>query len=207
MSESRNRAYLVAAALAVLGAAAMGQSGHDRPDAPRYPGGPRALWNIPDGAALGYSPPVRVEIPEAGVRAPVMRVGRNPDGTVEVPPLSSARYAGWYDPGPAPGSRGSAVLLGHYDDLRGPAAFHQVPSLRPGEVVRVIRRDGGTAVFSVDAVEQVGKSRFPHARVYGRVGYAGLRLVTCGGRFDTRSHSYEDNVIVYAHLTGARHGR
>lgn len=171
----------------------------DRPDEPRYDG-PRALWHIPDGRALPASPPVRLEIPRIGVAARVTEVGRNGDGSVEVPPLGRAHLVGWYRHGPSPGSRGSAVLLGHYDDLRGPAVFHRLGDVRPGDAVRVVRRDGTTARFRVDAAERVRKERFPSRRVYGPVRYAGLRLVTCGGRYDPRRRAYRDNVIVYAHL-------
>jgi hypothetical protein len=34
------------------------------------------------------------------------------------------------------------------------------------------------------------------------VGFAAIRLITCGGDFD--GHSYKDNTIVFGHLTGHR---
>ncbi|MFI6519295.1 class F sortase [Spirillospora sp. NPDC050679] len=196
-----SRGYLVAGGLAVVGALAMGHGmrGHEAP-AYRDQGGPRALWNIPDGAELPASPPARLEIPGIGVKAKVIRVGQNKDRTVQVPPFSRSGDAGWYEHGPAPGSRGSAVLLGHYDDLDGEAVFFRLRKLKPGARVTVVRQDHSSAVFQVDAVEQVPKWEFPRSRVYGEVRYAGLRLVTCGGDYDKRDHSYRDNVIVYAHL-------
>lgn len=205
MADPKNQGYLLAGGLAVLGVLAMGHGmAGNHPSQPRYYGGPRALWHIPDGKALPPSDPVRIEIPDAGVKAPIRPVGKNRDGTVQVPPLRRAHYTGWYRYGPAPGSRGSAVVLGHYDDLSGAAAFYRLGKVRPGDIVRVTRRDRTTAVFKVDAVEQVRKHEFPRQRVYGPVRYAGLRLVTCGGTYDRSDHSYRDNVIVYAHLVGGR---
>ncbi|GGQ33276.1 hypothetical protein BKA00_004864 [Actinomadura coerulea] len=32
-------------------------------------------------------------------------------------------------------------------------------------------------------------------------GYAALRLITCGGRFDRATGHYVDNVIAFGHLT------
>jgi len=160
--------------------------------------------DAPEGRVLPAAEPLRVEIPRIGVRAPVRGVGRNHDGTLQVPPLSRPQEVGWYRHGPPPGSRGAAVLVGHYDDLRGPAVFHRLGELRRGDVVRVVRRDGRVAVFTVDASEQVAKSAFPTHRVYGPVRHAGLRLITCGGTFDRARRSYRDNLIVYARLTDAR---
>jgi len=182
------RGYLVAV-LAAAAFAALAHDGRDREG---------------DAEELPPAEPVRVEIPVIGVRAPVMPVGRSPDGTVQVPPLHQAHRVGWYRYGPAPGSRGSAVLLGHYDDLHGPAVFHRLGRVRRGDVVRIERRDGRTAVFAVESVERVPKSRFPARKVYGPVDHAGLRLVTCGGSYDRRRRTYRDNVIVYARLTAAR---
>lgn len=200
-----NRGYLLAGGLAVLGAVAIGHGVHAPAETTHYRdlGGPRALWSIPDGTDLPAAQPERVEIPDAGVRASVMPVGQNEDGTVEVPPLTAAKRVGWYDGGPAPGRRGSAVLLGHYDDLDGPAAFYKLHKVKAGATVKVVRSDGRTALFTVDAVEQVPKWDFPGGRVYGNVRYAGLRLVTCGGPYKRDEHSYRDNLIVYAHLTGS----
>ena len=57
-------------------------------------------------------------------------------------------------------------------------------------------------MFAVDRVEQYAKDRFPSDAVYGDVDGAELRLITCGGEFDDGVGSYEDNVVVYAHLVG-----
>src|SRR6266508_2204419 len=101
--------------------------------------------------------------------------------------------------GAAPGQRGSAVILGHVDTRKdGPAVFYQLERLRPGDTIRVRRRDGRTAAFQVDSVERFPRERFPTSRVYGPLDYPGLRLVTCGGLFDYQRHQYQDNVMVFA---------
>ncbi len=81
-------------------------------------------------------------------------------------------------------------------------AFYQLGAVSPGDTVDVTRADHMVAVYVVDYVETASKTKFPTLRVYGTVPYAALRLITCGGDFDYRAHSYLDNVIVYAHLTG-----
>ncbi|WP_246178161.1 class F sortase [Actinomadura decatromicini] len=150
---------------------------------------------------LPPSVPLRLDVPRIAVRTPLMKLAKNPDQTVETPPLPRAREAGWYRLGAAPGSRGAAVIIGHVDTADGPAVFYRLGALRPGDRASVLRADGRTAEFRIDSVEHVGKNRFPTRRVYGDPGYAAIRLITCGGRFDRRSGHYTDNVIAFGHLT------
>jgi LPXTG-site transpeptidase (sortase) family protein len=173
-----------------------------RPGPPEPPpSAARPLASVPAHVApLRSSAPVRLEIPKIGVSTALMPLGLNPDHSLEVPPLSRAQEAGWYRFGPTPGARGAAVIAGHVDTTRGPAVFYRLGKLRPGDVVRVERKDGRTATFRVDSVEAVPKTAFPTQKVYGRVGYPALRLITCGGSFDRASGHYTNNIIVYGHL-------
>src|SRR5690606_35256934 len=107
-----------------------------------------------DPAALPPSTPVRLTIARLGIRTPLMGLAKNPDGTVETPPLSRAQEAGWYRLGPTPGSRGAAVIIGHVDNARGPAVFHRLAQLRRGDHVDVARADGLVARFRIDHVER-----------------------------------------------------
>ncbi|MEV4455030.1 class F sortase [Microbispora sp. NPDC049633] len=193
---------LVLSAAAAAVTVAAGRSG-DRQAAPPAPpvsvSTPRAQPKA-TARALPSSPPVMLEIPKIGVRTTLMTLGKNPDGTLEVPPLDRVDEAGWYRLGPAPGSRGPAVIAGHVDSKEGPGVFFRLGDLRPGDTVRISRKDRSQVVFEVDSLERVPKDRFPTRKVYGMVGFPGLRLITCGGDFDTARGHYRDNVIVYAHL-------
>ena len=154
--------------------------------------------------ALGYSLPVRIDVPDADIHADLVRVGLQADGSVGVPPLDQAQRAAWYDRGPSPGELGPAIIDAHVDsrETRGfRGAFYNLGAVRPGERIEVTRADRVVAVFTVDSVQQAPKDKFPTSRVYGSVSYAALRLITCGGDFDYAKSSYEDNTIVYAHMT------
>ncbi|WP_103355975.1 class F sortase [Amycolatopsis sp. CA-128772] len=148
---------------------------------------------------LSRSAPVSLRVPSIGVSSSLLSLGLNADRTVESPKDFSK--AGWYDKGPTPGEAGASVILGHIDSYRGPAVFYRLSKLGPGDRIDVLRDDGKTATFAVDAKRQYPKTRFPANDVYGAVEYAGLRLVTCGGEFDRTARSYLDNIVVYAHLT------
>jgi len=62
---------------------------------------PRAAADT--AAALRASAPVRIIIPSLRVDAPLTRLGRAADGSIQVPPLASHNLAGWYDRSVTPG--------------------------------------------------------------------------------------------------------
>lgn len=140
--------------------------------------------------------PASVRIPAIGVDSRLESLGREPDGAVEVPREWS--QAGWFSEGPSPGQPGPAVILGHVDSRAGPAVFYRLHQLRRGDDILVTLRDGTTVKFAVDRVERHLKDEFPTSAVYFPTLEPTLRLVTCGGVFDTRARSYRDNIIVFA---------
>jgi sortase (surface protein transpeptidase) len=140
-----------------------------------------------------------IRIPAIGVSAPVVALGLNPDGTLEVP----RRWGdtGWYAGGPKPGQRGPAVIAGHVDSTSGPAVFYRLGELRRGALVHIRRADHSVASFRVEGAERWPKDRFPTRRVYRRTARSTLRLITCGGGFNGATGHYLENVIVYATRT------
>jgi sortase (surface protein transpeptidase) len=141
---------------------------------------------------------VRLQIPAIAVSTPLVRLGRLPDGSIEVP--KDWDTAGWYDRGPRPGQPGPAVILGHVDSTNGPAVFYRLRELRPGDIVRVGLADGRILVFRVQRVKRYPKDKFPTEAVYFPTLNRELRLITCGGEFDYARRSYRDNIVVYATL-------
>jgi sortase (surface protein transpeptidase) len=213
----RRRTWLVLALVLLVGGAAaivVGFAGQRR--APQPAGGPaepsrsapptdRMPTGYPELPAEDVAAPVSVAIPSIDVTSNLVRLGLGDDGTVQVPPLGPDDTAGWYERGPAPGAVGPAVILGHVDSARyGPGVFFDLGAVQPGDTVEVARADGSVAEFAVDRVEVHPKDEFPTIEVYGNTDDAQLRLITCGGDFDSSVRSYEDNVVVFATLTGTR---
>ncbi|WP_018252163.1 class F sortase [Salinispora mooreana] len=201
---------IVVVLLALAGFGLLGAAFTESPTA--RPPQPPALADSPVGAVApgpdaarpassGHprSTPSQIVIPKIGVDASVMKVGTNPDGTVEVPPLDQAQLAGWYEPGASPGEVGNAVIVGHVDSAElGPAVFFSLGELRPGDTVGVVREDGEQVDFTVESVKSYPKTDFPTELVYGSTDQIGLRVVTCGGIFDEAAGSYPDNIVVFA---------
>ena len=150
---------------------------------------------------LPRSKPVAIDIPSIRVHSSLLSLGLNTDGTIEVPSGTSYDEAGWYRFSPTPGSLGPAIILGHVSSgARGASVFFELGHLRPGDRVRVTRRDRSIAVFEITGVRRYPKDRFPTQLVYGNTDHAALRLITCGGSFDSSTGHYRDNVVVFASL-------
>ena len=160
------------------------------------------------GPVLPAAQPLDVAIPRLDVASPLVRLGRDDQGAMEVP--RDPATAGWYHLGPAPGALGPAVIAGHVTWNQVPAVFFRLAELRQGDVVKVTRADDQVAVFEVTQVTTYAKSHFPTRAVFGGIDHAGLRLITCGGEFDRSSARYSDNVVAFAtlvstHRTGNPH--
>jgi sortase (surface protein transpeptidase) len=140
--------------------------------------------------------PDALTIPEIGVSSRLSSLGLTTQGTVQVPSTASA--AGWYTRSPRPGSVGPAIILGHIDSYQGPGVFFRVAVLRAGYPIYIRRSDGSTVEFRVTAVRSYLKDRFPTQAVYGPTPDAELRLITCGGAFDSATGHYLSNIVVYA---------
>ena len=142
------------------------------------------------------SPPVRLAIPAIGLSTQVVPVGLTRSGQMAMPDPS---MAGWYRDGPAPGTQGPSVLVGHVDSYHGPAVFYRLSGVRVGETMRVVRADGSQSRFVVSKVTVVPKTDFPSQAVFGPTARAAIRLITCAGPFDPDT-GYADSLIVWGHV-------
>ncbi len=153
------------------------------------------------GPVLPPAAPVSVTIPRLHISSPLLSLGIGSGGAMDVP--TDPALAGWYRLGPPPGALGPAVIAGHVTWNLVPAVFFRLSELRPGDVVQVVRADDLVAVFEVTEVRRYKKSQFPTSTVFGGIDYAGLRLVTCGGQYESAAHRYSDNVVAFARLTSS----
>lgn len=140
--------------------------------------------------------PTALRIDEVDVLAPIVPVGVEPDGALEIPP---AAEVGWYEPGVVPGAAvGSSVLAGHvaYNGENG--AFVDLAEVDLGAAIEVYFEDGSTRRFEVVAVQEYLKEDLPVDALFARTGIPILALITCGGAFNPELRSYESNVVAYA---------
>lgn len=173
---------VVAAVLALI----VGCGSSDPPPVPRNPD--------------AVSPPVSVSIPSIDAESSLIRLGLNPDKTMQVPDVKEPKQAGWFAFSKKPGEPGTAVIAGHVDGNRKPGIFYQLGTLKPGAAVIIERSDGTRLEYAVIQVRRTDKDEFPTDEVYGHVPESELRLITCGGAWEGGQTGYADNVIVHARL-------
>lgn len=194
--------FTLALGLALAACGTQDSTGHAAPPPPSPVSTPAAA-PAKSVAPMARSLPVRVTIPSASIdTGPILKLGLAADGTVEVPSVAQAARIGWYSKGVTPGELGPAVLIGHYDTVKGPAVLRNVGRIKQGTRITVARADGSAAVFSVRTVEQVDKDAFPTAKVYGDTPRPELRLITCGGAIENGHRP--DNIIIYGDLVSAK---
>ena len=168
--------------------------------APRFSPVPNQTAQPPGGLSGNAQPalPVKLTIPAIGVRTSLIHLGLQANGSLQVP--DSTTVAGWYTASPRPGAVGGSVIAGHVDSRTGPAVFYWLRDLKAGDKVYVSRADGTVAEFDVTRVQEYPKAAFPTSVVYGPAPDAELRLITCGGTFDSTTGHYLSNWIAYATL-------
>lgn len=159
-----------------------------------------------DSSAEGSDQPVQillpvpsgVRIPAIGVAAPVVPVGLQRDGAIEIP--DDVDVVGWYELGVPPGAdRGSAVLVAHRDGRgQGRGVFYDLGRLDVGDRLTVRTTADGTLGFRVVARESIRKKRLPYEELFAANGTPRLTLISCGGVYDPDRGGYQDNVVVTA---------
>ncbi|MBF8194181.1 class F sortase [Nonomuraea sp. K274] len=175
-----------------------------RPDAPPPLAALPVVPPIPapkTTSAKAKPKPTRIKIPKIKVNAPIGAVTMTSKGKLGTPSPSKPNQTGWYRYSPLPGGVGPAIINGHVSTRKGPAVFDRLRELAKGDQIYVYRSDGKVTRFTVSGIEQTSKTTFPTNRVYGNTANSELRVITCGGVYNKTTHSYTDNIVVYATLS------
>ena len=149
------------------------------------------------------APPMRLLIPAIGVNAPIESVGARSDGAMETPGQSPWNDVGWYNAGPRPGERGSAVIAGHLNRPGGnPAVFWRLRDLHVGDTMLVVAAQGKTLRFHVTRIMFYSPQEAPVQDIFGNTAGSFLNLTTCAGDWIPTQHQTALRVVVYTALAG-----
>ncbi len=140
--------------------------------------------------------PARLVIPDIKVDARVLYMGLTKGSSMEVP--SNITDVGWYKYGPLPGNKGSAVIAGHIDGLKGqPGVFVDLSKLQLGSAIFITDTNGSTTNFIVKASKKYGQNDQPDEVFHSSDGVH-LNLITCTGDWDKSQHQFLERLVVFA---------
>ena len=142
--------------------------------------------------------PVRLVIPSTGITALIEPVGIRPESDLATPTRHPWEDVGWYDLGPYPGERGSAVIDGHLDRPGGyPAVFWRLHDVQIGDDVQVTNNAGKTLHFRVTRVAYYTPEQAPLQDIFGNLGGTYLNLISCAGDWIPNQHQTTLRLVVY----------
>jgi hypothetical protein len=141
--------------------------------------------------------PALLVLPD-GASAPVQPAGVHADGAMALP--EDPRRVGWWTGGAQAGDPfGSVVIAGHVDSrVHGLGVLARLTSVAVGDTI-TLTSGASRLRYRVTGIDTVLKARLAEdADVFRQDVPGRLVLITCGGAFDPRRHSYEKNVVILA---------
>ena len=145
--------------------------------------------------------PVRLVIPAIEIIASIESVGIRSDSDLATPTRHPWEDVGWYDLGPLPSVRGSAVIDGHLDRPGGsPAVFWRLREIQVGDNVQVTRSSGKALHFRVTRIAYYPPDQAPLQDIFGNLGGKYLNLITCAGDWISGQHQTTLRLVVYTSL-------
>lgn len=140
---------------------------------------------------------MRLRIPAIKVEANIEEVGVNPKGEMDVP--SNISEVGWFDLGPKPGEKGSAVISGHFDGKNNEdGVFIDLYKLKVGDKVYVEDSEGSSSSFVVRETRTYVPGYADD--VFSKGEGVHLNLITCDGIWDGSKKSFSKRLVVYTDL-------
>ncbi len=148
---------------------------------------------------IAASKPSRLVVPSLGIDTGVEYVGLDSEERMDVP-KDPAKVA-WYQLGPKPGEKGSAVMAGHLDDPNGdPAVFWNLSKIAIGDEIQVKDTEGKNLIFKVVDVKTYPYNDFPLEYVFADQSSNRLNLITCNGTWDKENNTYLERKVVFSEL-------
>ena len=136
-------------------------------------------------------------IEKLDVNARVKRLGVSVDNVLKAP--ANIFDVGWYDGSAKPGENGTVVLDGHVSGPTKHGVFYNIGSLKAGDKVKLERGDGKVLTYTVTGTQvyEYDKVDMPKVLTSSVPGKAALNFMTCTGRFNVRTNSFEQRIVVF----------
>lgn len=143
--------------------------------------------------------PRYIEISSISISGCIEPVGIDQNNAIAVP--TNINLAGWYTNSVLPGQPGVSIIDGHVMGRYKTAIFTGLDKIKPGDTIIIELGDGTKLKFKTESVDSYRLDSAINELLEPTDGIdKQLNLITCGGRYDSASHSYEERVIVRASL-------
>lgn len=136
--------------------------------------------------------PVRLSIPSIGFNNPIIKVGTNSAGEMDVPD-GRTRNVGWYKDGTLPGEIGNAVIGAHVY-----AAFARLDEVNVGDEIVVAMNDGSAKKFIVAERNTYRLSEMSADALFNLKDARRINLITCAGTLTPDKSTYTHRLVVSA---------
>jgi hypothetical protein len=141
-----------------------------------------------------------IRITKLGVLARVLQVGKTSTGALATP--SNVFDTAWYKGSAKPGQPGATLIDGHVSSWTTNGVFYGIKNLVAGDNIEIEKGDGSkleysvvkTVSYPVDSVDMNALQQPVTA------GQSGLNLITCGGKYDSKSGEFTQRIAVFATL-------
>ena len=150
-----------------------------------------------DGATYQTAPdqPRRITITSAGIDGFIQSVGKDQHGNIAAP--NNVHLAGRYTGSVKPGDEGLSIVDGHVQGRYSAGIFKNLATVKTGAQIDVEYGDGTQHRFQAVTIKTVDTTEAAK-ELYARLPDVPkqLNLITCAGRYDEKSGSYAQRVIV-----------
>lgn len=141
--------------------------------------------------------PMHLYLPNQELDMDVLPVGLKEDGSMDT--LDTHDQAAWYEPGPAPGDDGNALINGHKSWKKQKGYFSVLPEMQVGDPVVFLHDNGEVRVFYVVSVNIYPLAEVPED-VMQLTGERRVTLITCEGEFDRSMGTSVNRCVVVCKL-------
>lgn len=139
-----------------------------------------------------------LRIPKISVEARVLALNIAPTGALKAP--ANVFDTGWYKDSSRPGEAGAMVVDGHVSGPTKGGVFKNLSKLAKGDKVEVERGDGSKFTYTVQATKVFDADKLDMSSVMVPIvpGKPGLNIITCAGKFNKTTNTFEQRTVVYA---------
>lgn len=152
-----------------------------------------------EASSIGSGLPQHIKIPSIKVDSLIEKVGVTKEGAMSSP--VGPDNTGWFDKGPIPGEKGSAVIDGHSGWKNNiPAVFDNLYKLKKGDKIYIESDAGLTTTFIVREIRRYNFTDNTKDVFVSNDSSSHLNLITCIGEWSEKEKGRLERLVVFTDI-------